>query len=419
MNGLYREEKSYRDDDIIIAGAGRSIVGSESGSLKDLPPVGVGAAVLEQILTRMETASAGFSRNQTGQIIIGHCIGAGTGQNLPRQIASRCGMDRIESAFVVNEMCGSGLESLILAARTISSDEYSVVIAGGIEMPSAAPWLITTRQLIDWKDRPVGEIQEDVVRSDMFDALWCEIHGKHTIVHAENTTAEWVERKKLDPAQFKLEIDSWAVESHRRAVEAGKEGRLRPEIVVIPGTSPDDELPRIQKLERLQKRQGTRYTPNGFYLSNQNSPPLADCAAFLVLMKYSAAREYGFTPLGRIIAFSRAGVEPEKYLLAPLLSTRRLLDMTGLGVPDFDLLELNSAFGSQMIINRMELGLDMEKVNIYGDCIAFGHPIGAAGARLTITLLSALSQRRKRLGMVGICLGGGNALSLAVERIGS
>lgn len=409
--------RKYDADDVVVAAARRTIVGSDNGSLKDLSLVEVGSAVLESILTPLEEESAAFRRDQIDQMILGHCIGAGTGQNLPRQLASRCGMDRVESAFVVNEMCGSSLEAIILASGFLAHDEYPLVLAGGVEMPAVAPWLISTRQLIDWKDRPVGSIQEDVVKADVFDALWCGIYQKHTIVHAEATTAAWAAERNLDPEGFKLEIDQWAVESHRRALEAAARGHLKGETALIPGTGEADELPKNKPLSLLQKRRGTQYTPEGLYLSNHNSPPLANCAAFLLMMKNRTAGKYGFTPLARIIGYARMGVVPEKYLLAPLGAVRKLLEKTGLSIGDFDLLELNTAFGSQMIINRMELGLDMEKVNIYGDCIAFGHPIGAAGARLSTTLLHALKNRGKRLGLVAMCLGGGNALAVAFERI--
>ncbi len=408
---------SYCNDDIVVAAAGRSIVGAENGSLKTLGLSETGSYILEEILSNLEYGSDTFEREGIHQIILGHCIGAGTGQNLPRQIASGCGMDKVESAFIVNEMCGSSLEAIIIAMKTIVQEEYPVVIAGGIEMPSATPYLITTQQLLDWQDRSVEEIQTEVVKADMYDALWCRVHDVHTIVHAENTTADWVKSRNFEPADFKLEIDKWAVLSWQRAVKAIENGSLKEEIVVIPGTSENDEIPKEKKLALLQKRKGTLFTPDGVYLSNYNSPPLANGAAFLVMMKYKTAVEYGFHPLARITAYSRAGVIPEKYILAPVVSIWKLLFDTGMKIEDFDLLELNTAFGSQMIINKMELGLDMEKVNIYGDCISYGHPVGAAGARLATTLLYAMKKRDCRHGLVSICLGGGNALSVAFERV--
>ena len=407
----------YADGDIVIVAALRSIIGAVGGSFQNTPAASLGAAVAGELFHRIEAVSPGFSRKQVNQMIVGLCIGTGTGQNLPRQIAALCGMGPVESAFVVNEMCGSSLESLITGICSIRAGDYSVALTGGLEVPSGTPWLIKREQLIQWKNRRVEDIQDEVVDAGMYDALWCRMHNVHTIVHAEDTTREWAQSRGWDPGVLKREIDEYTVLSNERAVSARNQGIFREETVLIPGTAEQDELPRKRKLDFLQKRQGTQYTPEGQYLTSWNSPANADGAAFLLIMTGRMARETGLKPLGRVRGYAKAGVQPEKFLLAPPRAVNNLLHLTGLGIEDFDLLEMNTAFGSQMIMNRTELNLDMSRVNIYGDALALGHPVGAAGARLVTTLLHALNREDKRMGLVAICLGGGNAIALAVERI--
>jgi len=408
---------TYDSQDIVIVQALRSIIGSCGGSLRDLDAAHLGAHVAGELLSRLESDSPSFVRDRVPQLIVGLCVGTGTGQNLPRQIAALCGMGPVESAYVVNEMCGSSIEAVISAVCSIRAGDYSLVLAGGVESPSGAPFLISRKQLVEWRDRRVEEIQDLVVGADMYDALWCRMHDVHTIVHAEDTTREWAEAGRQDPEDLKRRIDEYAVLSNDRALKAVEEGIFREETILIPRTSGRDELPVKRKLAFLQKRQGTRYTPDGRFLTSWNSPAIADGAAFLMLMTYEKSRELGLEPMGRIRGYARAGVEPEKFLLAPPRAVISLLKKTGLAIGDFDLLEMNTAFGSQILMNQAELGLDMNRVNCWGDAVALGHPVGAAGARLLTTLLHALKRENRRLGLVSICLGGGNALALAVERL--
>lgn len=410
-------DKHYLDNDIVIVEATRSILGSTTGSLKDFSAVALGQQVLSGLLCRIENKSKNFSRGQVCHLILGLCVGSGVGQNLPRQIARLCNMNNIESSFVVNEMCGSGLEAIILAAQSLQLDEYPLSIVGGIEVPSAAPYFITRAQLIEWKNKTVEEIQEMLIRADVCDALWCKMHDVHSVVHAENATQEWVKDNNIGPEKFKLEIDEYAVMSNKRALKAINEGLLKEEITPIPAVSENDELPAERKLNVLQRQIGTRYTPKGMFISNHNSPPPANAAVFMMLMKYKAALRLGLQPMARIMGYARAGVSPEKFLFAPIKAIKNLFKKTETVLQDYDLLEVNSAYGPQILFCKTELGLDLDKVNIYGDCIAYGHPVGAAGARLTTTLLYALKRKEASRGLVSICLGGGNAIALAVERV--
>jgi len=408
-------QTSYHDD-IVVVDATRSVIGGVGGGLKDLSAAQLAAPIVDHLLTRIEERSPAFSRDVVDAMMLGLCIGAGTGQNLPRQIAHATGMNEIASALVVNEMCGSGLEAVILGVHALRLGEATVALVGGVESPSTSPWLITTEQLIGWKEKTVGEIQEKVVRADLHDALWDRMFDVHTIQHAEDTTRHWVQQRGLDAQVFKRRIDDYAKLSHDRALAAMAHGDFAEEIAVIPGTGSCDELPAKKNLAIMYKRRGTQFTPDGEFLSHHNSPPLGDCAAFLVLMRAETAAELGLAPLARVSGYAKAGVVPERFLLASMRAVRRLFEKTGRSANDYDLIESNTAFGSQMLINQTELGLDMQRVNIRGDCLALGHPVGAAGARILTSLIYALRHNDLRRGLASICLGGGNGIAMSVER---
>jgi len=404
------------DSDIVIIGAKRSIIGSESGSLKSLTAVDLAVSVINFMLREIETNCDLFSRSEIHSFISGICIGSNIGQNLPRQIMEKCRIEKIETAFTVNEMCGSSLEAVIQAMNSIRLNEYPIALAGGVEMPSASPFYLTKDQLLLWKDKKVGEIEELVLRGDIRDALWCSMHDVHTIVHAENTTEKWVNRKGYNREEFKKKIDEYAVLSSERALASMDKGYPSREIAPVQGQGERDEIPKIKKISRLSRLRGTHFTPDGLFLTSHNSPPLANGAAYLLLMNRETAQKKKLKALASITAYSRAGVNPEEFLLAPVKAVKQLLEKTSTSIEDYDLFEMNTSYGSQMLINREELGLDMDKVNIYGDCIALGHPVGAAGARILTTLVHGLNRTGGKNGLVSICLGGGNGLALSIRR---
>ena len=409
--------ESYRKDDVVIVEATRSILGATNGSLREITAAELGCRVAEGLLTRIEGVSRSFSRRDIDHFIVGNSIGAGIGQNLPRQIAELADFGPVETAYFVNELCGSSLEAVILGAQSIRLGESPMVLVGGVEAPSAAPYLISNKQLIEWQDRRVEEIQTMVEKSDVHDALWWPTADAHAIAQAEETTAEWVAAHEMDPEDFKQEIDAYAIMSHRRALAAIATGQFTAELTCIPGTSDHDELPQEKSPELLAKRRGTHLTPDGIYLSYHNSPILANGAAFMLLTTYGCCESLGVAPLARLMGYGRSSVSPKRFLLAPVPAVRDLLHRTGAALADFDLLEMNTAFGSQILISSSELGLDVNRVNVSGDCIALGHPVGAAGARLLTTLLYGLKREDKERGLVSICLGGGNAIALGVERL--
>ncbi len=407
----------YRQDDVVVVAAARTIIGSTNGSLREMTAAQLGRWAADGVLTRLEKQSPRFDRGMVEHFVLGNSVGAGIGQNLPRQIAELAGFGPVETAFVVNELCGSGLEALILGGRALRSGAAEFVLAGGVEAPSASPFLITAEQLIEWQDMRVEQIQPLVVRSDQYDALCWPISGEHAIVQAERATAAWVQQQGLDAEDVKRRIDEYAITSHRRALAATEAGHFRAELALIPGTSEHDELPQAKSMTLLAKRRGTHLTPDGIFLSYHNSPSLANGAALLMLALYGTCRSFGLEPLARITGTGRSSVVADQFLLAPAPAVRALLSRTKTALQDYDLLEMNTAFGSQMLINEAELGLDMHKTNVSGDCIGLGHPVGAAGARLMTTLLHALERGASRQGLVSICLGGGNAIAMAVERL--
>lgn len=409
--------KNFSPDDIVISLAGRSILGAVNGSLKDLTPAGLGEHVGGSIISKAEEVSPIFSRDMIKKFILGFSISAGSGQNLPRQIGYGCQLKHLKSAFAVNEMCGSSMEALIIGMQSLRLEEDKVVFVGGIEMPSFAPYLISPDQFVKWQNKTLEEISGEIVRADMYDGLWCRIYDVHTIVHAENFTEQWVKNQKLDREAFKEEIDNFALLSHEKALKAIASGAFKEEIVPVPGCSLKDELPKKKNIKRLGRARGTHFTPDGIFLTNHNSPPLVNCGAFLMLMKLKEAERLKLPILARITGVGRGCTEPEDYLFAPILAMRDLSVKTGIAAEDFDLLELNPAFGSQMGFYSREYPGSKEKINIHGDCIALGHPIGAAGIRIITTLLYSLKRYHKKRGAAAICLGGGNGIAVSVERM--
>lgn len=407
----------YETTDIVVVDAMRSIIGAINGSLGKLSPAELGAGTVSALLERLEKRFPQFHRSFVRQIILGNCVGAGIGQNLPRQLTEKIGMAPPESAFAINELCGSGLEAILLACQSLLLNEYPIVLAGGIECPSASPYLLRKEQVLAWQDKTLEEIEPYLTNAAEYDALWCATHDVHTIVHAEQTTNNWVSRHGIVPEKAKREIDEFAVSSNEKALKAIETNAFDDETAKFPFAFSHDELPKRKEIERLTKRKGTQYTPNGQFLTSHNSPQTANCAAFLVLTTGRVAREMELEPLARIFDFARAGVQAEDFLLAPIVAIKTLLKKTGTTLDDYAVLEFNPAFGSQMLFYQHELQPNMDRLNPLGDCIALGHPVGAAGARILTTLLHTLKREEQRLGMAAICLGGGNAIALAVERI--
>ncbi len=388
---------------VILSGV-RTPIGKFLGGLAGFSATELGAKVVAEAVKR-----AGIDAAQVDEIIMGNVVSAGLGQNPARQAGLRGGLRNEVAAMTVNKVCGSGLKAVALADQAIKTDNATVLVAGGMESMSNCPYLLTKAR----EGLRLGHAQ--MLDSMITDGLWDAYEDFHM-----GMTAELVaENYKIS----REEQDRFAVESHRRAVAATKECRFESQIVPVeipqkkgePVVLKKDESPRedtsLEALARLRpvfKKDGT--------VTAGNAPGTNDGAAALVVASEAWAKKNGKTPLARIIGQAVSGVEPKWVMMAPVTAVQKLLAKVGWKLADVDLVELNEAFAVQALAVMRELGLDPAKTNVNGGAVALGHPIGASGARILVTLLYELQQRKLRRGIAALCLGGGNAVALAVER---
>ena len=389
--------------DVVIVSAVRTPVGKFLGGLSALSAVELGA-----IIVRAAVERAGVAPESVDECIMGCVLPAGLGQNPARQAALRGGLSDSVSALTINMVCGSGLRAVALAAQAIAQGNSDVVVAGGMESMSNAPYLLPgARKGMRMGD---GAVVDSMVR----DGLWCACEDFHM-----GETAELV----ADKHGFTREQqDQYALESHRKATAAWNEGRFDAEIVPVevPGkkgstvVSRDESVRDDASLEALAalkpafRKEGT--------VTAGNAPGVNDAAAALVVMSADKARELGLKPMVTIRAQATSGVAPKWVMLAPVIGVQRVLERAGWNMEDVDLFELNEAFAVQALGVTKELGLGLERVNVNGGAVAIGHPIGASGARILVTLLHEMQRRDARRGVAALCLGGGNSVALAVER---
>jgi acetyl-CoA C-acetyltransferase len=387
----------------ILSGA-RTPVGKLLGRLKDLSAVDLGVVAARAAIER-----AGIEPNEVDEVIMGNVVQAGNGQNPARQVALRGGIPNTVAALTINKVCGSGLKAVMLAANGIQVGEIKVAVAGGMESMSNAPYLLKgARQGYRLGN---GELIDSMIK----DGLWCAFDDWHmgctgeVVAERYNVTRE--------------EQDHYALESHRKAVAAIAEGRFDREIVPVevpqkkgePIVIRRDEGPRedtsIESLARLKPA----FKPRGTVTAG-NSPGVNDGAAAVVVASEEAARKLGRQPLARIVAQATSGVEPKLVMMAPVTAIQKTLERAGWDLADVDLIELNEAFSVQAVAITRELGINPSKLNVNGGAVALGHPIGASGARILVTLLHEMQRRDVRRGLAALCLGGGNAVAMAVER---
>jgi acetyl-CoA C-acetyltransferase len=390
--------------DAIIISAARTPVGKLLGALKDFTAVDLGV-----IAARAAVERAGIDPNLVDEVIMGNVVQAGNGQNPARQVALRAGIKDSVAALTINKVCGSGLKAVMLAANGIRVGEIEVAVAGGMESMTNAPYLLKGARLGYRLGN--GELIDSVIH----DGLWCAFDDWHM-----GCTGEVVaERYNVG----REEQDRYALGSHRKAVAAMKEGRFDQEIVPIeilqkkgqPVIVRTDEGPRedtsLEALGRLKpafKEGGT--------VTAGNAPGVNDGAAALVVASADIARRLGRQPIARIVAQATSGVEPKLVMMAPVIAIQKTLERAGWDLAEVDLIELNEAFSVQAVAITRELGIDPAKVNVNGGAVALGHPIGASGARILVTLLHEMQRRGVRRGLAALCLGGGNAVAMAVER---
>ncbi|MFO0965371.1 MAG: acetyl-CoA C-acetyltransferase [Gemmataceae bacterium] len=378
-------------------------IGKFLGGLSDLSAPNIAAPVLAEALKR-----AAVSVDQVDEVIVGNVLQAGGGQNPARQAALAAGLPPTIAAFTVNKVCGSGLKAVMLAAQAIRAGDAQIVLAGGMESMSRAPYLLFGARA-GWK---FGD--QKVVDAMVHDGLWCAFEDWHMGLAAEHiATTCSVSRD---------EQDRFALQSQQRAAAAWDKGLFQAEVIPITvGTGPKsktiarDEGLRsettretLAKLRPAFKEQGT--------VTAGNASTLSDGAAALVVASGAAVERSGKKPLARIVSYATSGVPPRDIFIAPVNAVRQALEKAKLRLGDIDLFELNEAFAAQMLACGKELGLDEGRVNVNGGAIALGHPIGASGARVLVTLLHAMEQRQARRGLAALCLGGGNAVALVVER---
>jgi acetyl-CoA C-acetyltransferase len=393
-------------DDVVIVSGCRTAVGKFQGSLSDLSAPQLGAIVVREAVKR-----AGLNSDQVDECIMGNVLPAGLGQNPARQAAIFGGLSPATGAMTINKVCGSGLKAVALAAQAVQTGNSSIVVAGGMESMTNAPYLLPQAR----KGYRLGNGK--VIDSMVHDGLWDIYNDYHMGVTGENVAEKYGITRE--------EQDEFAVNSHRKAVAAWKECRFKSQIVPVEipakkkGEAPiffeKDESPRedtsletLRALKPAFKKDGT--------VTAGNAPGVNDGAAAVVVTSAQRANELGVQPMARIVAQATSGVEPKWVMMAPVDAVRKIWEKTGWKKDDVDLYELNEAFSVQALGVMRELGLDLNKVNVNGGAVAIGHPIGASGARVLVTLIYEMTRRNAKRGIAALCLGGGNAVAMAVER---
>ena len=388
---------------IVLAGACRTAIGSMGGALSGVGAADLGATVIKEALNR-----AGVPADKVDHVLMGCVIQAGLGQNVARQASLKAGLPIETPAVTINVVCGSGLNAVNMAANMIQAGEADIVVAGGTENMSAAPYLLR-------KGRYGYRLgNAELVDSMVNDALWDAFNNYHMGITAENICDQW--------GLTREQLDEFAAASQQKAVKAQEEGKFDAEIVpvVIKGKKGDivvskDEGPRagttaegIAKLKPAFKKDGM--------VTAANASSINDGAAAIVVMSEEKAKELAVTPMATWVAGALGGVDPSIMGIGPVASTRKVLAKTGMEIKDFDLIEANEAFAAQSLAVGRDLGFDTSKLNVNGGAIALGHPVGASGCRILVTLLHEMAKRDAKTGLATLCIGGGMGCSTIVKR---
>lgn len=388
----------------VIVAASRTPTGKFLGALADVKAVDLGAITLAETLKR-----SGLSADLIEEVIMGQVVQAGCGQNPTRQAALKAGLSHEVGALTINKVCGSGLKAVILAAQSIRAGDQRAVLAGGMESMSNAPHLLPQAR----KGYRLGH--QTVLDANMHDGLWCSINEEGMGLTGERVAEKYSIGRE--------EQDAYATASHQKAVSAQQGGRFTDEIVsvTVKGRKGDvivdaDEGPRADTSEETLGKLKPAFKKDGSVTAG-NAPGLNDGAASLLVVSEDFARAQGLTPIAEILDYATGGLAPEWVMMTPVPATQALLKKLNMQAGDVDLWELNEAFSVQSLAVSRELGLDPARVNVNGGAVALGHPIGASGARILVTLLSALKQHNKETGVATLCMGGGNGLALAVRRL--
>jgi len=392
-------------NEAVIISAARTPVGKFLGSLKGFSATELGAIVVRESVKR-----AGVKPEDVDEVIMGCVIQAGLGQNPARQAALNGGLPPTVSAVTVNKVCGSGLKAVMMAAQGVQLGDAEIVVAGGMESMSNAPYLIPKAR--EGYRLGNGELVDSMIN----DGLWCAFENYHMGCTGEVVAEEY--------SISRSQQDEFAVNSHRKAAAAIKEGKFKDEIVPVeikqkkgPALMFDtDETVREDTSAEVLGKLKPAFKAEGGTVTAGNAPSVNDGASAVVVTSLRRARELGVEPMARIVAQAVSGVEPRMVMMAPVEAVRKLFKKTGWSPSEVDLIELNEAFSVAAVAVTRELGLDPEKVNVNGGAVALGHAIGQSGSRLLTTILYELKRRDARRGIVSLCLGGGNAVAMAIER---
>ena len=390
--------------EVVIVAAVRTAIGSFGGSLKDISAVELGSLVIKNAIER-----ASLRPEQVDEVIMGNVLGAGLGQNVARQMSVHAGVPVTVPAFTINKVCGSGLKAVQLAVQAVLCGDAEVVVAGGAENMSQAPYILPNQR---WGSR-MGNAT--VVDTMLRDGLTDGFEDYHMGITAENVAEQYGITRE--------DQDSFALQSQKRAVVAVESGRFKEEIIPVeipqkrgePHIFDTDEFPRKDaSLESLSKLRPA-FQKDGSVTAG-NSSGINDGAAAVVVMSAEKAKELGITALATIKSYASAGLDPKVMGCGPIYASRKALEKAGLTVADLDLVESNEAFAAQSCAVAKELNLDSEKVNVNGGAISLGHPIGASGCRILVTLLHEMQKRDAKRGLATLCIGGGMGTALIVER---
>ena len=390
--------------EIVIVSGARTPVGRFLGGLSSLSAPALGGIAIKEAVKR-----AGLGANDVNGVIMGNVCPAGLGQAPARQASIKSGLSPEVPALTVNKVCGSGMIAIVLSAQQIKAGDAEIMVAGGQESMSNVPYYLHTLR----NGNKMGDAK--LVDGMIYDGIWCVFHDVHMGIHGEFTAERSGITRQMQ--------DEWAAGSHRKAVEAIKNGKFKAEMVPVsipqrkgdPKIVDKDEGPRADTtLETLTKLRPAFKKDNGTITAG-NASSINDGAAAVVVMSREAADKKGVKPLAKITAYAVGSVEPQMLFYAPVKAVQKILKQLNVDVNYFDLIEVNEAFSSQVLADAKELNMDMKKVNVHGGAVALGHPIGASGARIVVTLLHALKDRGLKKGLAAICLGGGEAVAMSVE----
>ncbi|HHN8541199.1 acetyl-CoA C-acetyltransferase [Citrobacter cronae] len=389
----------------VIVSAARTAIGSFNGALATTGAVELGATVIRAALER-----AHLDPQRVDEVIMGNVLQSGLGQNPARQALLKSGLSDTVCGFTVNKVCGSGLKSVALAALAIKAGQAQAIVAGGMENMSQAPYLLDAKARWGYRLGD-GQLSDVILR----DGLICAEHGYHMGITAENVAKEYGISREMQ--------DELALQSQRKAVAAIASGAFEAEIVPVSVSSRKktiiferDEFPKADSTAEGLAALRPAFDKTGTVTAG-NASGINDGAAALVVMEESAALAAGLKPLARIKAWASGGVAPAMMGMGPVPATQKALQLSGLQLSDIDLIEANEAFAAQFLAVGKTLGFDPQKVNVNGGAIALGHPIGASGARILVTLLHALQAHDQTLGLATLCIGGGQGIAMIVERM--